>query len=59
MPLRGTTIELAPIFESEVRQMIVFKNRIKIKRVSPEFLGKVIEERIPCGRFLTKEGVNG
>ena len=36
--------------------MIAFKNRIKIKRVGPEFLGKVIEERTPCGRFLTKEG---
>ena len=35
--------------------MIVFKNRVKIKRVSPEFLGKVIEDRIPCGHFLAKE----
>ncbi len=38
--------------------MIVFKNRVKIKRVSPEFLGKVIENRIPCGHFLAKEGRN-
>ncbi len=36
--------------------MIVFKNRVKIKRVSPEFLGKVIEDRIPYGHFLAKEG---
>ncbi len=36
--------------------MIVFKNRVKIKRVSPEFLGKVIEDRIPLGHFLAKEG---
>lgn len=36
--------------------MIGFKNRAKIKRVRPEFLGKVIEERVPCGRFLTKKG---
>ncbi len=36
--------------------MIVFKNRVKIKRVSPDFLGKVIEDRIPCGHFLAKEG---
>ena len=36
--------------------MIGFMNRVKIKRVSPEFLGKVIEERILCGHFLTKEG---
>jgi len=36
--------------------MIVFKNRVKIKRVSPDFLGKVIEDRTPCGHFLTKGG---
>ncbi len=36
--------------------MIVFKSRVKIKRVSPDFLGKVIEDRIPCGHFLAKEG---
>lgn len=35
--------------------MIGFKNRIKIKRISPEFLGQVIERRIPCGLFLTGE----
>ncbi len=36
--------------------MIVFKNRVKIKRVSPDFLGKVIENRTPCEHFLAKEG---
>ncbi len=36
--------------------MIVSKNRVKIKRVSPDFLGKVVEDRIPCGHFLAKEG---
>ncbi len=36
--------------------MIGFKNRVKIKRVSPDFLGKVIENRTPCGHFLTKKG---
>jgi len=36
--------------------VIVFKNRVKIQRVSPEFLGKVIEDRVPCGHFLAKEG---
>ena len=56
--LEGPLYELAPIFESEMRQMILFKNRITIKRVSPEYLGKVIDERIPCGRFLTKERRN-
>lgn len=33
-----------------------FKNQVKINRVSPDFLRKVIEDRIPCGRFLAKEG---
>lgn len=56
--LEGPLYELAPIFESEVRQIILYKNRITIKHVSPKFLGKVIEERIPRGRFLTKEGRN-
>ena len=36
--------------------MIKFRKRVKIKRVRPEFLGKVIEDRVPCGRFLAKEG---
>lgn len=31
-------------------------SRVKIQRVSPEFLLKVIEDRTPCGCFLTKEG---
>ncbi len=35
--------------------MIKFWNRVKIKRVSPEFLCAVIENRTPCGYFLTKE----
>ena len=34
--------------------MARFKDQIK--RVSPKFIEKVIENRIPCGRFLTKEG---
>jgi len=34
----------------------VFKNRVKIKHVSPGFLGKVIDDRTPSGHFLTKEG---
>ena len=36
--------------------MIGFKNRVKIQRVSPEFLCAVIEDRIPHGHFLTKDG---
>ncbi len=36
--------------------MIGFKDWVKIKRVSPDFLGKVIDDRTPCGHFLTKEG---
>ncbi len=36
--------------------MIGFKNRVKIKRVRSEFLGEVIENRTPCGHFLTKDG---
>ncbi len=36
--------------------MIRFWNWVKIKRVSPKFLCAVIESRIPCGYFLTKEG---
>lgn len=35
--------------------MIRFRKWDKIKRVRPEFLGKVIEERVPCGCFLAKE----
>ena len=34
--------------------MARFKDQIK--RVSPKFIGKVIEDRVPSGRFLTKEG---
>ena len=36
--------------------MARFKDQIKVKRVSPKFIGKVIEDRVPSGRFLTKEG---
>lgn len=38
--------------------MIGFNNRIriKIKRVRPGFLCKVIDRRTPLGLFLTKEG---
>lgn len=36
--------------------MNLFNNRAKIKQTSPEFLGKVIEDRTPCGCFLAKEG---
>lgn len=36
--------------------MISFRKRVTIKRVSPEVLGEIIENRTPCGRFLTKEG---
>ena len=36
--------------------MIKFRNRVKIKRVSPEFLCEIIENRTPCGYFLAKEG---
>ncbi len=36
--------------------MIRFGNWVHIKRVSPEFLCNVIENRIPCGHFLAKEG---
>lgn len=32
------------------------EKKLKIKRVSSEFLGRVIEHRIPSGLFLTKEG---
>ena len=36
--------------------MIRFKDWIKIKRVSPGFLCKVIDCRTPLGLFLTREG---
>ena len=36
--------------------MILFKNRITIKRVSPEMLDEIIERRTPNGHFLAKEG---
>lgn len=36
--------------------MIRFRKQAKIKRVRPEFLGKVIEDRVPCGRYLTRDG---
>jgi len=36
--------------------VIGFKNWVKIKHVSPDFLGKVIKNRTPFGHFLTKEG---
>ncbi len=36
--------------------MIGLKDRIKIKRVSSEFLDDVIDRRTPLGLFLTKEG---
>ncbi len=36
--------------------MIRFRKWGKIRRVSLEFIGRVIEDRTPCGRFLTKEG---
>ena len=36
--------------------MNLFNNRVKIKQISPEFLGKVIEDRTPCGCFFAKEG---
>jgi len=36
--------------------MIRFRERINIRRVSPEFLCEVIENRTPCGLFLAKEG---
>jgi len=32
------------------------EKKLKIQRVSVGFLGQVIERRIPCGIFLTKEG---
>jgi len=32
------------------------EKKLKIQRVSSEFLGRVIEHRIPSGLFLTKEG---
>ena len=32
------------------------EKKLKIQRVSSEFLGWVIEHRIPSGLFLTKEG---
>ena len=35
---------------------VAFKNRIKIKRVSSEFLDDVIEHCTPLGLFLPKEG---
>ena len=54
--LEGPLYERAPIFESEVRQMILFKNRVKIKRVRPEILDEIIESRTPSGHFLAKEG---
>ncbi len=37
--------------------MIRFRKWGKIRRVSLEFIGRVIEDRTPCGRFLTKEGL--
>lgn len=30
--------------------------KFKVRRVSSAFLWRVIERRIPCGLFLTKEG---
>ena len=36
--------------------MIKFRNRVKIKRVSPKFLCEIIEDRTPCGLFLAKKG---
>jgi len=36
--------------------MIRFREWVKIRRVSPEFIRRVIEDRTPCGHFLTKEG---
>lgn len=32
------------------------EKKLKIHRVSSEFLGQVIERRTPSGLFLTKEG---
>ena len=32
------------------------EKKLKIQRVSGEFLGHVIKHRIPCGLFLMKEG---
>lgn len=32
------------------------KGKPKIQLVSSELLGRVIEQRTPCGLFLTKEG---
>ena len=32
------------------------EKKLKIQRVSSVFLGQVIDRRIPCGLFLTKEG---
>ena len=32
------------------------EKKLKIHRVSSELLGRVIEQRTPCGLFLTKEG---
>lgn len=31
-------------------------SRIRIYRVSPEYLCQIIDHRTPCGLFLTKEG---
>ena len=32
------------------------EKKLKIQRVSSGILGQVIEQRTPCGLFLTKEG---
>ena len=32
------------------------EKKLKIQRVSSEFLGQVIEHRVPLGLFLAKEG---
>jgi len=32
------------------------EKKLKIQRVSSEFLGRVIEHRVPLGLFLAKEG---
>ena len=32
------------------------EKKLKIQRVSSGVLGRIIEHRIPCGLFLTKEG---
>ena len=37
-------------------EVVQMEKKLKIQRVSSEVLGQVIEHRIPCGLFLTKEG---